>query len=40
MAEYLNVDCSALSRELAWMKRDSLIDFYKNEFKLLNHKYD
>lgn len=39
MAEYLNVDRSALSRELAWMKRDGLIDFYKNEFKLLNHIY-
>lgn len=40
MAKYLNVDRSALSRELAWMKRDGLIDFYKNEFKLLNHKHD
>lgn len=38
MAKYLNVDRSALSRELAWMKRDGLIDFYKNEFKLLNQK--
>lgn len=35
MAEYLDVDRSALSRELAWMKRDGLIDFYRNEFKLL-----
>ncbi|QUL52250.1 Crp/Fnr family transcriptional regulator [Paenibacillus tritici] len=34
MAEYLDVDRSALSRELAWMKRDGLIDFYRNEFKL------
>ncbi|MBM6837418.1 Crp/Fnr family transcriptional regulator [Clostridium saudiense] len=40
LAQYLNVDRSALSRELTWMKRDGLIDFYKNEFKLLNHKYD
>ncbi len=37
LAEYLDVDRSALSRELAWMKRDGLIDFYKNEFKLLNN---
>jgi CRP-like cAMP-binding protein len=35
MAEYLDVDRSALSRELAWMKRDGLIDFYRNKFKLL-----
>jgi CRP-like cAMP-binding protein len=35
MAEYLDVDRSALSRELSWMKRDGLIDFYRNEFKLL-----
>lgn len=37
MAEYLDVDRSALSRELAWMKRDGLIDFYRNEFRLLQH---
>ena len=36
MAQYLNVDRSALSRELSMMKRDGLIDFYKNEFKLIN----
>ncbi|ETT77550.1 putative Crp family transcriptional regulator [Paenibacillus sp. FSL R7-277] len=35
MAEYLDVDRSALSRELAWMKRDGLIEFYRNEFRLL-----
>ncbi|MGG0822408.1 Crp/Fnr family transcriptional regulator [Paenibacillus turicensis] len=35
MAEYLDVDRSALSRELSWMKRDGLIDFYRNKFKLL-----
>ena len=35
MAEYLNVDRSALSRELSNMKKDGLIDFYKNSFKLL-----
>ena len=35
MAEYLNVERSALSRELSKMKKDGLIDFYKNGFKLL-----
>lgn len=35
MAEYLDVDRSALSRELAWMKRDGIIDYDKNWFKLL-----
>ena len=35
MAEYLNVDRSALSRELSRMKKDGLIDFYKNKFSLL-----
>ncbi len=35
MAEYLNVDRSALSRELSWMKRDGLIDFHKNSFEIL-----
>ncbi|MFD1908581.1 helix-turn-helix domain-containing protein [Paenibacillus rhizoplanae] len=35
MAEYLDVDRSALSRELAWMKRDGLIEFCRNEFRLL-----
>lgn len=35
MAEYLNVDRSALSRELGRMKKDGLIDFYKSSFRLL-----
>lgn len=35
MAEYLDVDRSALSRELSWMKRDGIIDYYKSQFKLL-----
>lgn len=35
MAEYLNVDRSALSRELSRMRDDGLIDFHKNRFKLL-----
>lgn len=35
MAEYLNVERSALSRELSSMKRDGLIDYHMNTFKLL-----
>lgn len=35
MAEYLNVDRSALSRELSKMKKDGLIDYYKSSFKIL-----
>ncbi len=35
MAEYLNVERSALSRELSAMKRDGLIDYYKNSFRLI-----
>jgi len=35
MAEYLNIERSALSRELSYMKRDGLIDYHKNRFKLL-----
>jgi CRP-like cAMP-binding protein len=34
MAEYLNVERSALSRELSAMKRDGLIDYHRNSFKL------
>jgi len=34
MAEYLNTDRSALSRELSEMKRDGMIDYKKNWFKL------
>jgi CRP-like cAMP-binding protein len=34
MAEYLNVERSALSRELSNMKRDGLIDYHKNSFRL------
>ena len=33
MAEYLNVERSALSRELSHMKRDGIIDYHKNAFK-------
>ena len=35
MADYLHVERSALSRELSRMRRDGLIDFYKNRFQLL-----
>lgn len=35
MAEYLNVERSALSRELSRMKRDGLIDYHRNHFQLL-----
>ena len=35
LADYLNIDRSALSRELANMKKDGLIDFTKNQFTLL-----
>lgn len=35
MAEYLNVERSALSRELSCMKRDGIIDYHKNMFQLL-----
>lgn len=34
MAEYLNIERSALSRELSNMKSDGLIDYHKNCFKL------
>jgi CRP-like cAMP-binding protein len=39
MAEYLNVDRSALSRELSQMRKDGLIDFYKNNFRLFGDKF-
>jgi len=35
LAEYLNIERSALSRELSKMKKDGLIDYHKNNFKLL-----
>ncbi|PKM87172.1 MAG: Crp/Fnr family transcriptional regulator [Firmicutes bacterium HGW-Firmicutes-12] len=34
LAEYLNVERSALSRELSRMKKDGLIDYYKSDFRL------
>jgi len=36
LADYLEVDRSALSAELSKMKADGLIDYWKNHFKLLN----
>lgn len=36
MSEYLNIERSALSRELSNMKRDGLIDYYMNNFRLLS----
>ena len=35
LSEYLNAERSALSRELSAMKRDGIIDYYKNTFRLL-----
>ena len=35
MAEYLNVERSALSRELSNMKRIGIIDYHKNRFSLI-----
>ena len=35
MADYLNIERSALSRELSRMKRDGLIDYHRDSFKLL-----
>jgi len=34
LADYLNADRSALSRELSAMKKDGLIDYHKNSFRL------
>lgn len=34
MADYLNLDRTALSKELGRMKRDGLIDFNKNHFQI------
>lgn len=36
MAEYLNIERSALSRELSNMKRDGLIEYHRNNFWLLD----
>ena len=36
LADYLNCDRSALSRELSLMQKDGLLDTFKSSFKLLN----
>lgn len=36
LADYLNADRSALSRELSRMKNDGIIQYYKNSFKILD----
>ena len=35
MADYLNVERSALSKELGRMKREGILSFRKNHFQLL-----
>ena len=34
LADYLNVDRTALSKELGKMRTDGILDFYKNKFTL------
>lgn len=34
-AEYIGADRSALSRELSKMKKQNLIDYHKNSFKII-----
>lgn len=36
MANYLNVERSALSKELSKMKKENLLDYHKNRFKLVS----
>ena len=36
LADYLCVDCSAMSAELGKLKREGKIDLWKNEFRLLS----
>lgn len=36
LAEYLNCDRSALSRELSRMQKDGLLETYRGSFKLLD----
>ncbi|MCL2634330.1 MAG: Crp/Fnr family transcriptional regulator [Oscillospiraceae bacterium] len=35
LAQYLNVDRSALSRELSKMKKENIIDYYKSTFRII-----
>lgn len=39
MAQYLNINRSALSRELSRMKNENLIDFNKNQFRISEELY-
>lgn len=39
LADYLNLDRSALSKELGKMKRDGLIEYHKNVFEIKNGLY-
>ena len=34
LADYLNFDRSALSKELGKMKKDGLIEYWKNQFEI------
>lgn len=38
MAEYLNIERTALSRELSRMKKDGILDFHKSTFHLFDKK--
>ena len=38
LADYLNVDRSALSAELSKMSKDGLLEYSKNKFTLLSEK--
>lgn len=40
LADYLNVDRTALSKELSKMKEDGLLDFHKNHFEVKSHLLD
>lgn len=39
MADYLNLDRSALSKELSRMKAEGILDFHKNEFSLKSDRF-
>ncbi len=36
LADYLNLERTALSKELSHMKQDGLIDYYKNSFRIIS----
>ena len=37
MAAYIGADRSAMSRELSKMKKEGIIDFHKEAFRILRH---